>query len=108
MWGLASFSPDELRESSTALLDWLASTGCTRVAIHFDVDTIDSNEIVLGLGAVPNGLTSAQVRRIVADLDQAVDVVGFTIAEFIPRQVMQLQQILKDFPLIEATSNRLS
>jgi arginase len=105
-WGLTSFSPDELRESSTALLDWLASTGCSRVAIHFDVDTIDSNEIVLGLGAEPNGLTSAQVRRIVADIDQAVDVVGFTIAEFVPRQVMHLQQILKDFPLIEASSNR--
>ena len=103
-WGLRSFSPDELRESSTALLAWLASTGCTKVAIHFDVDTIDSNEIVLGLGAEPNGLTSAQVRRIVADIDQAVDVVGFTIAEFIPRQVMHLQQIVERFPLIEGSA----
>lgn len=100
-WGLQSFGPDELRESSAPLLDWLAGTGCSRAAIHFDVDTVDSNEIVLGLGAEPGGLTSAQVRRIVADVDQAVDVVGFTIAEFIPRQVMHLQQILKSFPLIE-------
>ena len=103
-WGLQSFSPDELRESSTALLEWLGVTECSRVAIHFDVDTIDSNEIVLGLGAEPNGLTSAQVRRIVADIDQAVDVVGFTISEFIPRQVMHLQQILKGFPLIGSDS----
>jgi arginase len=58
---------------------------------------VDSNEIVLGLGAEPNGLTSAQVRRIIADIDRAVDLVGFTIAEFIPRQVMHLQQILKGF-----------
>jgi arginase len=29
-----------------------------------------------------------------------VDVVGLTIAEFIPRQVMHLQQILNGFPLI--------
>jgi arginase len=103
-WGLRSFSPEELRESSTPLLDWLAGIGCSRVAIHFDVDTIDSNEIVLGLGAEPDGLTSAQVRRIVADIDQAVDVVGFTVAEFIPRQVMHLQQILKGFPLIDGTT----
>jgi arginase len=74
--------------------------GCSRVAIHFDVDTVDSNEIVLGLGAVPNGLTSAQVRRIVADVTSAADVVGLTIAEFFPRQVMHLQQNLQDFPLI--------
>ena len=85
-WGLQSFSPDELRESSRSLLNWLAGTGCSRVAIHFDVDTIDSTEIVLGLGAEPGGLSSAQVRRIVTDTDRAVDVVGFTIAEFIPRQ----------------------
>jgi arginase len=103
-WGLRSFGPDDLRESSTALLAWLASTGCTRVAIHFDVDTIDSNEIVLGLGAEPNGLTSAQVRRIVTDIDQAVDVVGLTIAEFIPRQVMHLQQIVKGFPLLDGSA----
>jgi len=36
----------------------------------------------------------------VADIDQAADVVGFTLAEFLPRQVMHLQQILRGFPLI--------
>jgi arginase len=99
-WGIQSFSPDELRENTRPVLDWLASTGCTRVAIHFDVDTIDSNEIVLGLGAEPGGLTSGEVRRIITDIDGTADIVGFTIAEFIPRQVMHLQQLLSGFPLI--------
>ena len=36
-------------QPSKPLLEWLARTGCTRVAVHFDVDTVDSNEIVLGL-----------------------------------------------------------
>jgi arginase len=44
--------------------------------------------------------TGAEARRGVADLDAAADVVGFTIAEFIPRQVMHLRQILNGFPLI--------
>jgi arginase len=83
-WGIGSFSPAELRATTQPLLDWLAATGCSRVVIHFDVDTIDSNEIVLGLGAEPGGLTSAQVRRIVEDLDAVADVVGVTVAEFIP------------------------
>jgi arginase len=73
----------------------------------FDVDTIDSNEFVLGLGAEPAGLTSAQARRIVAGIDAAADVVGFTIAEFFPRQVMRLQQILDGFPLISRTATTL-
>ena len=99
-WGIRSFSPGDLRTTTQPLLDWLAATGCSRVAIHFDVDTVDSNEIVLGLGAEPNGLTSTEVRRIVNDLESSADVVGLTIAEFIPRQVMHLQQILTSFPLL--------
>ena len=55
---------------------------------------------MLGLGAVPHGLTSPQVRRIVRDVTNAADVVGVTIAEFFPRQVMRLQEILRDFPLL--------
>ena len=99
-WGLTAFGPDALRTTSAPVLDWLAATGCRHVAIHFDVDTIDSDELRLGLGAVPGGLTSAQVRRIVADVGAAADVVGLTIAEFIPRQVMQLQQVVVGFPLL--------
>jgi arginase len=103
-WGIQSFGPDELRDSTRALLDWIAATGCSRVVIHFDVDVVDSNEIVLGLGIEPDGLTSAEVWRIVADVDGAVDVVGFTIAKFIPRQAMHLRQILDGFPLVSGTT----
>ena len=59
-----------------------------------------TEEIQLGLGAELGGLTSAQARRVVADIDGAAEVVAFTIAEFIPRQVMHLQQILAGFPLL--------
>ena len=103
-WALTAFGPDELRTSSRALLGWLAATGCSRVAIHFDVDTVDSNEIVLGLGVEPYGLTSRQLQRVVADIDLAADVVGLTVAEFIPRQVMHLQQTLEGLPLITGTA----
>jgi arginase len=70
------------------------------VAIHFDVDTIDADEIQLGLGADLGGLTTAEARRVVADIDGAAEVIALTIAEFIPRQVMHLQQILSGFPLL--------
>jgi arginase len=99
-WGMPVFGPDVLRETSGPLLDWLASTGARRVAIHLDVDTVDSDEIALGLGKVPGGLTSAQVHRIIADVGAACDVVGLTIAEYIPRQVMALQALLHGLPLV--------
>jgi arginase len=44
------------------------------------------------------------VRRIVDDLDAVTDVVGLTVAEFIPRQVMHLQQLLGGFPLLRAST----
>lgn len=55
-WGLESFAPDDLRESSAPLLEWLRTTGCSKVAVHLDVDVVDSDDIVLGLGAVPGSL----------------------------------------------------
>lgn len=99
-WGIRAFRPDDLHRSSQPLLDWLKASGCSRVAIHFDVDVVDSNEIVFGLGAEPDGLTSDEARRVVADVSAVADVVGLTIAEFIPRQVIRLQQVLRNFPLI--------
>jgi arginase len=98
-WGLTAFAPDALRQESAALLDWLRSTGATKIAVHFDVDTIDAAEARLGLGEDLGGLTTAEVRRLVADLDAASQVVGFTIAEFIPREVIRMQRLLDGFPL---------
>ena len=61
---------------------------------------VDSKEIVFGLGAESDGLTSNEVRRLVTDVSGAANVVGLTIAEFVPRQVIRLQQVLRNFPLI--------
>jgi len=51
---------------------------------HFDVDTIDGNEMVLGLGHPVSGLTSSKVRRTVSDVATQADVVALTIAELSP------------------------
>lgn len=102
-WGIESFSPDDLRTSSEALSSWLATTGCSKVAIHLDVDTVDADEVVLGLGAEPGGLTRAQVKHLVNELSVAADVVGLTIAEFVPRQVMQLLEMIDQMPLVGGT-----
>jgi hypothetical protein len=45
--------------------------------------------------------TSNDVRRLVADVSAVTDVAGLTIAAFVPRQVIRLQRVLGNFPLIE-------
>lgn len=99
-WGIASFGPEDLRQDSAPLLDWFRSTGARRLAIHFDVDTIDSREVPLGFGLIPGGLSAAQAHRLLADLGQAGDVVGLTIAEFFPRELLALGTVLAGLPLI--------
>lgn len=99
-WDLSTFGPDDVRSTSRPLLDWLASTGATKVAIHLDVDTVDSDEVALGLGKVPGGLTRQQVNRLITDVAAAADVVGMSVAEFIPRDVLAIQALLDGMPLI--------
>jgi arginase len=82
--GPVGVCPDELRSTSTPLLGWLSATSATKVAVHFDVDTIDADEIQLGVGLDVGVLTSAEARRLVADIDASADVVELTIAEFVP------------------------
>ena len=41
---------------------------------------IDANQTQFVLGFDQGGLTSAQARSVVADLDQAIDVVALTVA----------------------------
>lgn len=99
-WGVTEVGPADLRDSSDALLGWLRGTGCSKVAIHLDVDVVDGDEVVLGLVPVPGGLTSAQTARIVADLGAVAEVVAFTVAEYLPRQVIRLQRLLRGMPLL--------
>jgi arginase len=102
--GSSLFSPDVLRSTSAPLLAGSARPAPRRRPSTFDLDTIDADEIQLGLGADRGGLTTAGARRVVADIDGAAEVVALSIAEFIPRQVMHLQQILAGFPLLGPSS----
>ena len=99
-WGLHAFGPADLRDSTEPLLRWLEATGCSRVAVHLDVDTVDADEVRLGLGYDRGGLSVTQTNRVIRDLGRAADVVGLTIAEYVPRQVVALTHLLERLPLL--------
>ncbi|MFZ2512442.1 MAG: 4a-hydroxytetrahydrobiopterin dehydratase [Gordonia sp. (in: high G+C Gram-positive bacteria)] len=99
-WGIVSFDPEQLRTSTAPLLTWLLSTGASKVAIHLDVDVVDADEAALGLGRVRGGLRIAEVQRVVRDVAATAEVVGLTVAEFIPRNVLPVQRLLEGLPLV--------
>jgi arginase len=98
-WGIQSFSADELNAGTKPLLAWLESTGCSRVAVHLDLDVVDSNDIILGLGMEPNGLSRAALTRTITDLANTVELVAITVAEYVPRQVIAVSELLNTLPL---------
>lgn len=98
-WGIQSFSADDLNKGTETLLAWLKSTGCSKVAVHLDLDVVDSKDIVLGLGMEPDGLSREALIRTVADLTTTAQLVGVTVAEYVPRQVIAVREILNALPL---------
>lgn len=101
-WGIKHLGPDQLRESPKPLLEHLASLGCSKVALHVDVDCIDADQFHLGMGAEPGGLTASQARAVVTAVSEhsELDVVGLTVGEFIPRQVLAVRELLGSVPLL--------
>jgi arginase len=101
-WGIKLLSPDELRSSLEAVVEWLKATGCSKFVLHVDFDSIDSAEYHLGMGAESGGLTKNQVQAIISAVStqQDIELVGFNLAEFIPRQVLAIQEVIKDVPLL--------
>lgn len=103
-WGVKHLSPAEVAESSSAVLEWLESTGASKVAIHFDLDVLDPADLVAqfaAFGIVPDGMKTEEVVRTINDISAGYDVVGLTIAEPLPKVAIKLKNMLNELPLLK-------
>lgn len=111
--GLGSVTPLELAEhGSRPVLDWLNSTGASRLAIHFDLDVLDPSLFRALLFAKPNvpantfdgtaqgKLAMDEVVQLLGDVAAVADVVGLGIAEHLPWDALALKNMLAKLPLI--------
>ena len=94
-------SPDEVRNNSSAILEWLKNTGVSKVVIHFDLDVLDPAEIIAGVGVEANGMKIKEVIRIINDIASKHDLVGLTIAEPMPRIAIKLKNMMNELPLLK-------
>jgi len=44
---IKSLSPAEVAENSAAVMKWLENTGVPKVVVHFDLDVLDPNELIV-------------------------------------------------------------
>lgn len=80
-------SPRRIRREPLSVVARVLAMGCTRVAIHLDVDSLDPSccrNVAVG---EPGGLSYQDLEAVVASLGEQFDVVGLTIAEYMPRDI---------------------
>jgi arginase len=101
-----------LADTSSPVLDWIASEGIAHLAIHFDVDVLDPRKfgpIVFNnpeaparfLAEVPRGrMAPDEVVRLLQDVAAVCDVVGLAIAEYMPWEAITTRDLLRKLPLL--------
>lgn len=73
--------------------------------IHFDLDVLDPNEIIAAVGVSPNGMKINEAVRIINDIAKEKEIVGFTIAEHMPRIEIMLKNMMADLSLFNELNN---
>lgn len=99
-YGIRHLTPEDVRENSDMIRDWLKSCGASKVVIHFDMDVLDPVEIIAAVGVVPNGMKISEVVRVINDIAKEKEVVGLTVAEPMPRTAIRIREMLSQMPLL--------
>ena len=99
--GIKGLAPKETADNSSAIMEWLKSTGASKVVIHFDLDVIDPADMIAGVGVEPDGMKTEEVVRVINDIASEYDLVGLTIAEPMPRIAIKISNMLNQLPLLK-------
>lgn len=108
--GLYRAGSAELSNSSAPVLDWIRKNDIRHLAIHFDLDVLDPVLFRSQLFNYPSGdpinphsgkMSMQQVVRIITDAALQTDVVGFTIAEHMPWDDINLMDMMKAIPIMK-------
>ncbi|MGS0684349.1 arginase family protein [Nakamurella sp. GG22] len=110
--GLRKAGPGELATTSQPVLDWIRQREITHLAVHLDLDVLDPTLFRSLLFANPmpdpdtfmdypqGAMTFDQVSRLVNDVASATEVVSMGIAEHMPWEAINLQRMLRTFPVL--------
>lgn len=110
--GMTRLSPDDLAGSAEPVLAWLRASGAKKVAVHFDLDVLDptlydfllSQDPAAGpdafTGAAKGRMRFEDVAKILRAVDAEADIVGLSIAEYMPWSTIRLSRSLQTLPLL--------
>ena len=98
IWGKDIVSDEA--NSLAKIRAWLKQSGAKKALIHLDLDVLDPKELYAAVG--DTGILSiAQTINAINAVSQNTEVVGFSVAEHLPKVQIKLKELLKNLPLIK-------
>ncbi|EAX93512.1 Arginase family protein [Trichomonas vaginalis G3] len=97
--GIPYISPEKANESTTEIMDFLHKKGNSKVVIHFDLDSLDPSDLSVCMAPEPNGLKVNTVVKIFQEISKEYDIVGLTLSEIFPREVIKLRNLVHSIPV---------
>lgn len=107
-------SPADVRRGGAAkITEWIQREGITRLVVHIDMDVLATKVYrdqffanPAGLGALadyPSGVMDfKEVIGVITAANAAAPVVGLTVAEVMPWDLLHLQKMLRQMPLFQS------
>ncbi|MDE6135170.1 MAG: arginase family protein, partial [Muribaculaceae bacterium] len=98
--GLHHLTPEDAADSPAPVLDWIRSTGASKLMVHFDLDALDPRDLFAAVAPVPHGLSLENVIELINAIADNFDLVALTIAEPMPTVAIRLRDMLSRLPLV--------
>lgn len=109
-YGMCFLTPEQLKDDSTLIKDWIKGNHFTKIAIHLDLDVLSPDDYRSIYPAEPGlnrdrfssaigKLSLKEVGLILKQIDEESDLVGLTIAENMSWDSLRLQKQLKTLSL---------
>lgn len=97
-WNLQNVLVSEVQSETLRIADWLKERQLSRVLIHLDLDVMEPTELQVAVGQDPDGLRIKDIGFVLSEIKKQAEIVGFTVAEPMPRKAIRLQQLLGELP----------
>ncbi|EFP61298.1 arginase family protein [[Clostridium] innocuum] len=103
--------PEAFANNSDAVLNKLRSMNVANILIHLDIDVLDLSSFRSQSSANPDvyfdrlkiikpGAAFEAITRLLQDIDHLYNIVGLSIAEYLPWDLMNLSKMLSELPLL--------
>lgn len=102
--------PNELKENSLPILEWLEKNKIEYLAVHFDLDVLSPKDFrsiypaepytnVEDFPAAVGEMKLTEVVRVLNDVSKRAEIVGLGIAEHLPWDAINLRRALSQIPI---------